>query len=299
MEASIANTLSAGDRALVLNAGHFGRRWTDICRPTASRWWNGGFHGERPWTRRLLPTRFGTIPTFVSCSAHTARRPPESCTTSAPLGRRSRERDALFVVDGDLQRSELIRCPSKPGTSIWPLRASQKGLMLPPGMGFAAVGPAGLASARAMPATEVLLGPATIQDVSGGGPGLPPRFRLRSLPVCRWRCRCFGRRASRGSGNAMPGTRGPCGGPRRRWDCHVSRGGLRTCSPRLSCPKGLTGSRCWNVCGVNSTSLSAAVWANTGAAWCGCPTWGTWTMQDILEGRCGARIRAPEGRMGF
>src|SRR5574342_92708 len=32
MEAAVANTLSPGDRALVLRAGKFGERWEEICR---------------------------------------------------------------------------------------------------------------------------------------------------------------------------------------------------------------------------------------------------------------------------
>src|SRR5262245_37453236 len=32
MEAAVANTLSAGDTALVLRAGKFGERWEEICR---------------------------------------------------------------------------------------------------------------------------------------------------------------------------------------------------------------------------------------------------------------------------
>ena len=32
MEASVANTLSRGDRALVVNSGKFGERWGKICR---------------------------------------------------------------------------------------------------------------------------------------------------------------------------------------------------------------------------------------------------------------------------
>lgn len=140
MEASIANTLSAGDRALVLNAGHFGRRWTDICRAYGVEVVERGF----PWGEAVDP----------QVVADALRDDPDirvvfgtHCETStgvlhdvASIGASVRERDALFVVDGI---SSVAAHPLR--LEAWnvdlAVTASQKGLMLPPGMGFAAVGP--------------------------------------------------------------------------------------------------------------------------------------------------------------
>lgn len=140
MEAAVANTLSAGDRALVLDAGHFGRRWADLCRAYGVEVVKLGF----PWGEAVDP----------QVVADALRDDPAirvvfgtHCETStgvlhdvAAIGASVRERNALFVVDGI---SSVAAHPLPP--EAWnvdlAVTASQKGLMLPPGMGFAAVGP--------------------------------------------------------------------------------------------------------------------------------------------------------------
>ena len=140
MEAAVANTLSAGDRALVLNAGHFGRRWTDICRAYGVEVVERGF----PWGEAVDP----------QVVADALRDDPDirvvfgtHCETStgvlhdvASIGASVRERDALFVVDG-ISSVAAHPLPLEAWNVDLAVTASQKGLMLPPGMGFAAVGP--------------------------------------------------------------------------------------------------------------------------------------------------------------
>ena len=266
--------------------------------PTASRWWNGGFHGERAVDPQVVADALRDDPDIrVVFGTH--------CETSTgvlhdvgSIGASVRERDALFVVDG-ISSVGAHPLPLEAWNVDLAVTASQKGLMLPPGMGFAAVGP------RVWQARERCRQPKFYWDLQQyrtsleEGRASPPRFRLRSLPVCRWRCRCFGRRASRGSGNAMPGTRGPCGGPRRRWDCHVSRGGLRTCSPAVVLPERVDGlalleclRREFNVIvggGLGEYRGRMVRVVQPGAR----------GRCRYTGGRCGARIRAPEGRMGF
>lgn len=138
MEAAVANTLSAGDRALVLEAGHFGRRWADLCRAYGVEVVERGF----PWGEAVDP----------QVVADALRDDPDirvvfaaHCETStgvlhdiAAIGALVRERDALFVVDG-VSSVAAHPLPLEAWNVDLAVTASQKGLMLPPGMGFAAV----------------------------------------------------------------------------------------------------------------------------------------------------------------
>ncbi len=140
MEAAAINSVPAGGKAIVLDAGRFGSRWAVICRT----------FGIEPvvlateWGRPVDPDRvavalrehpdavavFGTLSETSTGTGH----PVEA------IGRLVAETPAIFVVDG-ISGVGAMECR----TDAWGIDilcvGSQKALMLPPGLAFVAVSP--------------------------------------------------------------------------------------------------------------------------------------------------------------
>jgi len=138
MEAAVVNTLSAGDKAIVIRAGKFGERWGEICAaygvdfiPVDVEW---GTAVDPKVIERLLSENpdvkavFSTLSETSTCVAHPIKE----------LGEIVSKTDAILVVDAisglGAQNIE---------TDAWKIdvvvSGSQKGLMLPPGLAFATV----------------------------------------------------------------------------------------------------------------------------------------------------------------
>ncbi len=140
MEAAVANTLCAGDRALVVQAGQFGARWTDLCRAYGVE----VVEREFPWGEAVDPQVVAEAlrddPGLRVVFATHSETSTGVLHDVAAIGEVVRETGALLVVDGV---SSVAAHPLPP--EAWnvdlAVTASQKGLMLPPGMGMAAVGP--------------------------------------------------------------------------------------------------------------------------------------------------------------
>ncbi len=147
MEAAVVNTLSRADRALVIQAGQFGARWADLCRACGVE-------------VSLLDLPWGSAVDPEDVRRCLARDPPvravfatQSETSTGVLhdieavGAAVRDTGALLVVDGI---SSVGAHPLR--TDHWgvdvAVTASQKGLMLPPGLGIIAVGPRAWEAAR-------------------------------------------------------------------------------------------------------------------------------------------------------
>ncbi len=139
MEGAVANMLSAGDRALVPIAGKFSERWAEICKAygveVVSIDIEWGDVAEPKIIKEYLDKDPGIKAVFVPlCETSTG--------TVFPIkeyGEIVRNRaDTILVVDAisglgacDIQNDEW-------GVDIC-VSASQKGLMLPPGLAFASV----------------------------------------------------------------------------------------------------------------------------------------------------------------
>lgn len=138
MEAAVTNTLSPGDRVLVVSGGKFGERWGEI----------GRIYGlevvEVPveWGKAVDPARVaealsrhpGTRAVLVQHSetSTTAVHPVEE------LAALTRGTDTLLIVDG-ITSVGVVDCPmDKTGIDVL-LTGSQKALMLPPGLALVAL----------------------------------------------------------------------------------------------------------------------------------------------------------------
>jgi aspartate aminotransferase-like enzyme len=141
MEAAVVNLVPRGAKAIVLEAGVFGRRWSDIGRAFGIE----VVRLEVPWGEAVLAEDvekllkkhpdatavFGTLMESSTGVAHDIRA----------IGQVVAASDALFVVDA-ISGAGVVECR----TDAWGIDVlvvgSQKALMLPPGLAFLAVSPA-------------------------------------------------------------------------------------------------------------------------------------------------------------
>jgi serine---pyruvate transaminase len=145
MESTVANLVSPGDRVTVVSAGHFGERWTALARAygadvdvLAYEW------GEIPQPEDLAGRRSRIV--FLTHSETSTGVVADLRALAAA----AKEEDALVAVDAI---SSLGAVPLE--TDAWGLdvvvSASQKALMTPPGLSFAAVSEAALAALGSSP----------------------------------------------------------------------------------------------------------------------------------------------------
>jgi aspartate aminotransferase-like enzyme len=140
MEAAVTNTLSAGDKVIVVNGGKFGERWVKICQAFAVQVveirveWGKAVEGhtvaqvlsEHPDARALLVQASETSTTVL--------HPVEE------IAALTRERDLLLMVDGITAVGAMDIPMDRWGIDIL-VTGSQKALMLPPGLAFTALSP--------------------------------------------------------------------------------------------------------------------------------------------------------------
>lgn len=138
METAVANLLSSGDEALVIDAGIWGRIWTEICKVYGIRYRVINV----AWGKQLNPE---IIREKLKESAQIKAVFATLCETSTgvvfdiqTMGKIIKDTPAVFVVDA---ASGLGAVEFK--TDEWfcdvVIAGSQKGLMLPPGLGFISV----------------------------------------------------------------------------------------------------------------------------------------------------------------
>ncbi len=140
MEAAVVNLLSCGDTALVIEGGKFGERWTEICKAygikteVISVEWGRGVNPldiqEKIKNNPAIRVVFTTL-----CETSTG-----VVNDIAAIGKIIKDTGAVLAVDAI---SGLGAIDLK--TDDWfcdiVVSGSQKGLMLPPGLGFISVSP--------------------------------------------------------------------------------------------------------------------------------------------------------------
>jgi aspartate aminotransferase-like enzyme len=138
MEAAVVNLLSSGDAALVIQGGKFGERWTEICQAY-------GVHVETidvEWGKAVDPVqvknRLKSNPKIRAVFATLCETSTGVVYDIEGMGKIIKDTDAVLVVDAvsglgaiDLKTDEWF-CDVV-------VSGSQKGLMLPPGLGFISI----------------------------------------------------------------------------------------------------------------------------------------------------------------
>jgi len=140
MEAAVVNLLSPGDAALTVQGGKFGERWTEICKAY-------GINAEVidvEWGKAVEPAeiekRLKANPKIKAVFTTLCETSTGVANDIEAIGRVVKDKNAALVVDAI---SGLGAIDLK--TDVWScdivVSGSQKGLMLPPGLGFLSVSP--------------------------------------------------------------------------------------------------------------------------------------------------------------
>ncbi len=138
MEGTVVNTLSPGDRALVIRSGKFGERWGEICEA----------YGLQPqyidveWGRAVEPDIVAAALAADSAIKAVFATHTESSTgvlhDIEALARIVGKTPALLVVDAIMSLGVADLPMDAWGVDVV-VGGSQKGLMIPPGLAFCAV----------------------------------------------------------------------------------------------------------------------------------------------------------------
>jgi aspartate aminotransferase-like enzyme len=138
MEAAIVNTLSAGDRVLVVSAGKFGERWLDLCRAFGVQ----GIEVTAPYGQTVAPERVAeSLKANPSVKAVLVQHSETSTGVLHDVkgyAAVTRGTDAILVVDA-VSSLGIADLPMDAWGVDVVVAGSQKGLMLPPGLGFCAL----------------------------------------------------------------------------------------------------------------------------------------------------------------
>jgi aspartate aminotransferase-like enzyme len=150
MEAGILNTLSPGDRVLVGVNGKFGERWAEMseqfglqCERVETPW--GIPYPVEIFQEKLAADREKTIKAVILTHSETSSGVANDVQAIAAAAREHGE--ALVLVDGVTSVGAMPVLMDEWGLDVV-ASGSQKGYMIPPGLGFVAV------SQRAMAASQ-------------------------------------------------------------------------------------------------------------------------------------------------
>ncbi|MHC4711756.1 MAG: pyridoxal-phosphate-dependent aminotransferase family protein [Planctomycetota bacterium] len=138
MEAAVANVVAPGDKAITIEGGKFGQRWTQLVESFGGKpvvleleWGEGP---DPAVVEKLLKENDGVKAVYAThCETSTG-----TVQDIEGLGKVVRQTDALLVVDGISSIGAVDMKTDDWGVDILCV-GSQKALMLPPGLAFAAV----------------------------------------------------------------------------------------------------------------------------------------------------------------
>ena len=147
MEAALINLLSPGDTALTVQGGKFGERWTELCRA----------YGITPevidveWGRAVEPLeiqkRLKANPKIKAVFTTLCETSTGVANDIEAIGKVVKDTATVLVVDA-ISGLGAIDLKTDGWSCDMVVSGSQKGLMLPPGLGFVSVSP------KAMKLTE-------------------------------------------------------------------------------------------------------------------------------------------------
>jgi aspartate aminotransferase-like enzyme len=140
MEAALANLLSAQDTAITIQGGKFGERWTELCKAY-------GINAEIidvKWGEAVDPQevakRLKANPKIKAVFATLCETSTGVVNDIKALGEVIKNSGAVLVVDA-ISGLGAIDLKTDEWSVDVVVSGSQKGLMLPPGLGFIAVSP--------------------------------------------------------------------------------------------------------------------------------------------------------------
>ena len=140
MEAAVANLLSRGDTAIVVRGGKFGERWTEICRAYNIKPVDIDIEWGKAPSSQVIEDALKKEPNAKAVFVTLCETSTGAETDVKAIAAIVAKTKAVLVVDAI---SGLGACELK--TDEWGVdvvvTGSQKGLMIPPGLGFVSVSP--------------------------------------------------------------------------------------------------------------------------------------------------------------
>lgn len=140
MEAAVINLLSPGDTALTIQGGKFGERWTEICKSYGINTqildveWGSAVEPQEIEKRLKANPKIKAVFTTL-CETSTG-----VASDIEAIGRIIKDTPACLVVDA-ISGLGAIDLKTDAWSCDMVVSGSQKGLMLPPGLGFISVSP--------------------------------------------------------------------------------------------------------------------------------------------------------------
>ncbi|MDD5247069.1 MAG: alanine--glyoxylate aminotransferase family protein [Candidatus Omnitrophica bacterium] len=138
MEAAVINLLSAGDAALCVQAGKFGERWTEICQAYGITAEVVNVEWGRAVDPREIEKRLKANPKIKAVFTTLCETSTGVVSDIEAIGKVVKGSDAVLVVDA-ISGLGAIQLKTDDWSVDVCVSGSQKGLMLPPGLGFISV----------------------------------------------------------------------------------------------------------------------------------------------------------------
>jgi len=159
LEAAVVNFLSPGDNVIVVDAGKFGERWTEICQAYGIKadvikveWGKAVEPGD---VEAHLAAGRGTVKAVFTTLCETSTG---VATDIKSIGRIVKDSAAILVVDA-VSGLGAIDLKSDAWNCDVVVSGSQKGLMLPPGTGFCVGICQGMEAGRGLKMPKLLFQP--------------------------------------------------------------------------------------------------------------------------------------------
>ncbi|MCD4780515.1 MAG: alanine--glyoxylate aminotransferase family protein [Candidatus Omnitrophica bacterium] len=140
MEAAVCNLLSAGDKAITVEAGKFGERWTELCKAYGADpqvievEWGKAVQAEQ--IKDALKKQPETKAVFITLNETSTA----VLTDVKAIGAVVRETNAVLVVDA-VSGLGVVDLQTDNWHADVVVAASHKGFMLPPGVAFVSASP--------------------------------------------------------------------------------------------------------------------------------------------------------------
>jgi aspartate aminotransferase-like enzyme len=172
MEAAVANTLAAGEKAILCSAGRWGERWRGILKAFGVNIVAVEVPYGKAVTPEMLANVLGDNPDTKAVFATLSETSTGVGHDLEAFGRQIAKTDALFIVDG-ISGLGAMECRVDAWKIDVCVTGSQKALMLPPGLAFVSVSEKGWKKIDAVPPRGFYLDLRRYRKALAEGPDTP------------------------------------------------------------------------------------------------------------------------------
>lgn len=140
MEAAVVNLLSPGDAVITVEGGKFGERWTELCKAYGINCEVVSAEWGKAVDPREIEKKLKANPKIKAVFTTLCETSTGVTNDIEAIGRIVDKSGAVLVVDA-ISGLGAVPCPADQWHCDVVVCGSQKGLMLPPGLGFISVSP--------------------------------------------------------------------------------------------------------------------------------------------------------------